>query len=69
MAAALFSLMATLKLWQLNPRLWLHWYLQSCAAAGGRAPTAIEPFLPWNLSGEMRAKLSLAVPEQRSDTS
>jgi transposase len=57
LAAALFSLLATLKLWHLNPRLWLLWYLQSCAAAGGQAPTDIQPFLPWNLSPEKRTEL------------
>ena len=69
LAAALFSILATLKLWQINPRLWLHWYLQSCAEAGGQAPKDIEEFLPWNLSEEMRAKLSLAGPKQQTDTS
>lgn len=69
LAAALFSLLATLKLWQINPRLWLHWYLQSCAEAGGQAPKDIEEFLPWNLSEERRAKLCLAGSEQKTDTS
>ena len=69
LAAAPFSILATLKLWQINPRLWLYWYLQSCAEAGGRAPKAIEPFVPWNLSEEMRAKLILTGPEQKDDTS
>jgi transposase len=69
LAAALFSILATLKLWKINPRLWLHWYLQSCAEAGGEAPKGIEEFLPWNLSEEMRAKLSLTGPEQKTDTS
>jgi len=69
LAAALFSLLATLKLWQINPRLWLYWYLQSCAEAGGQAPKDIELYLPWKLSAEKRAKLSLAAPEQKSDTS
>jgi transposase len=69
LAAALFSIVATLKLWQINPRLWLHWYLQSCAEAGGQAPKDIEAFLPWNLSEAMRAKRRLASPEQKSDTS
>src|SRR5947209_12596644 len=69
LAAALFSILATLKLWQINPRLWLHWYLQSCAEAGGQAPKDIEPFLPWNLSEERRAKLCLTGPEQKTDTS
>jgi transposase len=69
LAAALFSIFATLKLWQINPRLWLHWYLQSCAEAGGQAPKDIEEFLPWNLSEERRAKRCLAEPEQKTDTS
>jgi transposase len=69
LAAALFSILATLKLWKINPRLWLQWYLQSCAEAGGPAPKDIEPFLPWNLSEEMRAKLSLTGPAPKRDTS
>ena len=69
LAAVLFSILATLKLWKINPRLWLNWYLQSCAEAGGKVPNDIEPFLPWNLSPDMRAKLSMASPEQTTDTS
>src|SRR5262249_17902144 len=69
LAAALFSLLATLQLWHINPRLLLHWYLQSCAEAGGQAPKDIEPFLPWNLPETMRAKLSRTAPEQKNDTS
>ena len=69
LAAALFSILATLKQWKINPRLWLQWYLQVCAEAGGQAPKDIEPLLPWNLSEEMRARLSLTAPEQKRDTS
>ncbi len=69
LAAILFSILATLKLWQINPRLWLNWYLQSCAEAGSQAPTDIEPFLPWNLSEDMRAKLRMGMPTQKPDTS
>jgi transposase len=54
LAAAMFSLLATLAHWKLNPRLWLTWYLENCAAAGGKAPKDIQPFLPWNLSDERR---------------
>src|SRR5229473_3044790 len=68
LAAMLFSILATLKLWQINPRLWLNWYLQSCAEAGSRAPTDIEPFLPWNLSEDKRTELRLEMPTQKSDT-
>jgi transposase len=69
LAAALFSILATLQLWKINPRQWLHWYLQSCAEAGGQAPKDIEPFLPWNLSEAMRTKLSPVAPAQPTDTS
>ena len=69
LAAALFSVLATLKLWQINPRLWLNWYLQSCAEAGSQAPTDIEPFLPWNLSEDRRANLRMGMPTQKPDTS
>jgi transposase len=68
LAATLFSILATLQLWQINPRLWLNWYLQSCAEAGSQAPTDIEPFLPWKLSQDMRVKLQLATPTQKTDT-
>ena len=68
LAATLFSILATLKLWQINPRLWLHRYLQSCAEAGGQAPRDIEPFLPWNLSQERLAKLRIDMPTQESDS-
>jgi transposase len=60
LAATMFSLLATLAHWGLNPRRWLTWYLESCAAAGGRVPEDIQPFLPWNLSDERR--LALGAP-------
>jgi transposase len=69
LAATLFSILATLKLWHINPRLWLNWYLQSCAEAGSQAPNDIEAFLPWNLSQDRRAKLCLTSPQQKTDTS
>jgi transposase len=68
LAAALFSILATLELWGLNRRLWLQWYLQSCAEAGGKAPKDVEPFLPWNLSEERRASLRLTATGQKPDT-
>jgi transposase len=59
LAAMLFSLFATLERWNLNPRRWLTWYLQSCAEAGGQVPADIERFLPWNLSPEQRLEFAL----------
>jgi transposase len=69
LAAMLFSILATLKLWQINPRLWLRWFLQICAEAGGQAPQDIQPFLPWNLSAEKRAELSLTTDPATTDSS
>jgi transposase len=59
LAATMFSLLATLAHWKCNPRLWLTWYLESCAAAGGKTPENIQPFLPWNLSADRRAALAM----------
>jgi transposase len=69
LAAALFSLLATLKLWKVNPRQWLNWYLQSCAEAGSQAPNDIEPFLPWNLSEDTLAKMRMGMPTPVPNTS
>jgi transposase len=59
LAAMLFSLLQTLSLWGLNPRLWLTAYLTACAEAGGQTPAQPEALLPWNLSEEQRRAWSL----------
>lgn len=60
LAAMLFSLFATLDLAKINSRIWLTWFLQSCADDGGRVPSEIDPFLPWNLSSERRRAMAIA---------
>ena len=57
LAMMLFSIFATLVLWKINPRKWLHWYFQACAASGGKVPNNPASFLPWNLSEERLANL------------
>jgi transposase len=69
LAAALFSILATLSLWKLNPRSWLTWYFQGCAGAGGQVPQGIEPFLPWNLGSEKRKELGEPAVPTGNDTS
>ena len=69
LAALLFSLLQTLCLWELNPRAWLTAYLTACAEAGGMPPTAVERWLPWNLSAEQRQCWSLPVAQAGGDTS
>jgi transposase len=69
LAAAAFSIFATLALWGLNPRKWLTWYFECCAAAGGKVPGDIELFLPWNLSQEKKQELGGPGPTEGDDTS
>jgi transposase len=68
-AAAMFSIFATLSLWKLNPRKWLRWYFERCAAAGGKVPEDIRPFLPWNLDVAKRSELGEPGLPVRDDTS
>jgi transposase len=59
LAAMLFSLFATLTLAKINIRIWLTWYLESCAENGGQVPSDIDPFLPWKMSVEKRRELAI----------
>ena len=61
LAAAAFSIFATLSLCQLNPRKWLTWYLEHCAAAGGKVLADIAAYLPWNHS-DAKKKGNRSVP-------
>jgi len=57
LAATMMSLCNTLRLWGLNPRLWLTSYLQACAQAGGRVPEDWARFVPWNMDERQLAAL------------
>jgi len=69
LTATMFSLVATLKHWKLNPQRWLTAYFESCAAAGGKPPEDIQPFLPWNLSAERKATFATPSPAVETDSS
>ncbi len=58
LAATMFSVLATLELWGINPRLWLHSYFEACAQAGGKAPPDAARWLPWNLPLHERAAMA-----------
>ena len=59
LAASMMSLLNTVRLWGLNPRLWLSAYLQACAEAGGRAPDDWARFVPWLMDeGQLAAMRS-----------
>jgi transposase len=58
LATGMFSILATLRKWQINRRKWLTAYLQACAEAGGQAPQDAERWLPWNLPKEQRQEMA-----------
>ena len=55
LAASLYSVMATLKLYKLNARTWLGAYLQACADNAQQAPRDISVFLPWAMDAKRLA--------------
>jgi len=61
LAATMYSVLATLGLWQINARTWLGAYLQACADNGNRAPVDLGPFLPWAMN-ETRLAAMRATP-------
>ena len=67
LAVMMFSIFATLAVWKINPRKWLRWYLEACAASGGKAPDDPASFLPWNLSETRLADLRSLTPNPSAD--
>jgi transposase len=62
LAAAMYSLLMTAKLWKLNARTWLTAFLQACADNGSRAPQDINPFLPWAMDEARLAAMRSHAP-------
>ena len=69
LATMMFSIFATLVLWKINPRTWLEWYFEACAANGGRAANNPASFLPWNLPEARLAELQNSTRVDTNDTS
>lgn len=57
LAATMYSVLTTVKLWRLNARTWLSAYLQACADNGNRAPPDINAFLPWAMDAARLAAM------------
>jgi len=57
LAATMYSLFATMKLWGLNLRTWLTAYLQACADNGNAPPAGIDAFLPWQMDAKRLAQM------------
>ncbi len=56
----MFTIFQTLLLNKINPRLFLLSYFDECARNKGSIPSEPERFLPWNLSEEQKASLTLS---------
>jgi transposase len=57
LAATMFSVFMTMRLWQINARTWLSAYLQACAENGNRAPPDLSGFLPWTMDAARLAAI------------
>ena len=58
LAAMMFSIFQTLKLWDINCNHWLRLYLTACAINGGKAPFDLSSFLPWQMDQDRLHRLS-----------
>lgn len=67
LAAALFTLFKTLKLWNINVHTWLLAYFHECALIGGTPPENIRKFLPWKMTEDQKLLFSKPPPNQSID--
>jgi transposase len=57
LAATMYSLLMTVKLWGVNPRTWLSTYLHACAENGNQPPSDLRAFLPWTMDAQQLTKM------------
>jgi transposase len=71
LAAVMFSVFETLRLWGLNAQQWLTSYLTACAEQGGQAVPELRRWLPWRMTEAERAqwKLPAEAAERRTEDS
>jgi transposase len=62
LAARMFSVLQTVLLWGLNPHHWLSAFLHACAEHGGKSPTDLSAFLPWQMAPERREEIARPGP-------
>jgi transposase len=56
--AGMFTLLQTILHWGIDPRHWLIDFLNACAANGGKSPSDLSPFLPWEMDEDRKRFLS-----------
>lgn len=69
LAATMYSVLATMKLWGLNARTWLAAYLQACADNGNQPPEDINAFLPWQMDAKRLAQMRACRPQEGLNSS
>ena len=69
LAATMYSIFATMKLWGLNLRTWLTAYLQACADNGNEPPVDLDAFLPWQMDTRRLAQMRACHLQEILDTS
>jgi transposase len=69
LAATMYSLCATMKLWGLNLRTWLTTYLQACADNGNAPPVDIDAFLPWQMDAKRLVQMRACHLQEMPDSS
>ena len=57
MTATMYSVIATLRMNNIDVRRWLQQWLEACAANGGRPPQDLSPWLPWSMGAARRHEL------------
>lgn len=64
LSAVSWSIFSTMALWGINQKLWCEDYFNECALLGGKAPSDITKYLPWNMSDDQLVKYG-ANPDKR----
>jgi len=65
LAASMFSVLQTVVVWGLNPRYWLSAFFHACVDNGGKTPSDLSAFLPWQMTDERKHQLAQPLPVQR----
>ena len=66
LAATMYSLLMTARLWGLNARTWLSAYLQACGDNANRAPAELDTFLPWAMDEHRLAAMRTGAPTRHA---
>ena len=66
LAATMYSLLMTARLWGLNARTWLSAYLQACGDNANRAPADLDVFLPWAMDEQRLAAMRAGAPARQA---